>query len=155
MPLASTADVVPQLTTVAKPDGFQYELMLSAATTEKAVTRIRLGPYHFDAGHRPKVALGGLVSMGGPESSLLMHRASPARWSRPRWVEAVDEADHPVYLEWNGYLAPGTVGVIRFLSIYPPGGLRTGLSITRGNETTCYGVTGPNYEHLESGHETS
>jgi hypothetical protein len=126
--------------------------MLSVAPDEEAITRIRLGPYKFRPEHRPKPALGGLVSTGGPENVFWMHRSVPPRWSRPKWVFAEDEPDQPYYLEWTGYLAPGSVGVIRFLSIYPPGGLRAGLVIYRGQEPTYYGVTGPNYEQFEAGH---
>lgn len=152
LPLAIPEETVPQLTTVAKPDGFQFELLLSVAPTEREITRVRIGPYHFKDEYRPRSAFGGLMATGGPESAFWMHRSVPPRWSRPKWIIAVDEPDQPVYLEWNGHLAPGELGVIRFISIYPPGGLRAGLVLYRGDEPACYGVTGPNYEQFELGH---
>ncbi|HEY3329561.1 MAG TPA: hypothetical protein VGK19_06030 [Capsulimonadaceae bacterium] len=151
MALLTADDVVPQLTTIAKPDGFQFELMLNVGADEKEITRVRIGPYHFKDEFRPKAILGGLIASGGPESAFWMHKNVPPRWSRPKWVIAEDEPDQPLYLEWNGHLAPGDMGVIRFISIYPPGGLRAGLVIYRGQEPTYYGVTGPNYEQFEIG----
>ena len=153
MPIAIPNETVPQLTTVSKPDGFQYELLLSVAPNEQEITRVRIGPYRLKDAHRPKTALGGLLVTGGPESCFWMHRSVPAGWSRPKWVVAADEPDQPVYLEWTGNLAPGELGVIRFISIFPPGGLRASLILYRGDDRSFYGVTGPNYEQFELGHE--
>lgn len=151
LPTLTADEIVPQLTTVSKPDGFQFELMLNVGTNEKEITGVRIGPYRFAKEYQPKSMLGGLVASGGPENAFWMHKSVPAGWSRPKWVIAEDEADRPVYLEWKGHLAPGEMGVIRFISIYPPGGLRAGLTIYHDHEPTYYGVTGPNYEKFEVG----
>ena len=152
MPPAMSDQPAPQLTTVSKPDGFQYELLLEVHDGEREITCVRIGPYKFKNEYRPKAMLGGIITSGGPENCFWMHRGVPPRWSRPKWIIAEDEPDQPVYIQWNGHLAPGELGVIRFISIYPPGGLRAGLVIYRGEDISSYGVTGPNYEQFELGH---
>lgn len=142
---------VPQLTTVSRPDGFQYELMIRVGPDEPEITKIRIGPYNFKPQYRPRPMLGGLLNSGGPENIFWMHRSTPPGWSRPKWEQAVDEPGEPFYIAWSGHLDPGKIGVFRFLSIFPPGGLRAGLVIYRGDEVTKLGVTGPNWEKFEVG----
>jgi len=44
--------------------------------------------------------------------------------------------------------------LFRFVSFFPPGGMRTGLEVYRGDGRKDYGVSGPNYEKfLQGEHE--
>ncbi len=138
-------EVAPMLTCTASPDGFLYELVLRAAEGQPAITRVRLGPYFFRPEHQPHPFVLGLTS-GGPESAFWMHKRAPRGWSRLRWEVAHDEPDTPTYLAWHGTLAPGTQGLFQFVSLFAPGGLRTGLELRRGDARYDCGVTGPNYE---------
>jgi hypothetical protein len=140
----------PMLTCVQKNDGYQFELMVQVARDERAVTKIRIGPYNFRTECRPTPLLGGLMSRGGPENNFWMHRSAPSGWSRIRWEIANDEPESPVYLTWEGRLEPGSMGVFRFISLYRPGGLRAGMIIYRDTEIENLGVNGPNYEKFES-----
>ena len=152
MPLAADAYAEiapPMLTCVQKKDGFQFELMITVPQGQADITRVRIGPYRFRDEFRPKSSLGGILRTGGPENAFLMHVSAPPGWSRARWESASDEDGNPVYLTWSGHLEPGSTGVFRFKSLYRPGGLRTGLILTRGAQDEHYGVTGPNYERFE------
>jgi hypothetical protein len=142
----------PMLTCVRLNDGFQFELLVRVARDEQPITKVLIGPYLFQDKYIPKKALGGLITLGGPENGFLMHKSAPARWTRLAWEAKYDQPGCPTYLSWSGNLEPGNVGVFRFLSMYPPGGLRAGLVITQGNGTLHYGVNGPNYEQFEIKH---
>ena len=152
MAVLNAHEAVPQLTTVRKNDGFQFELMLAVPESDRPITKVRIGPYNFKKQHLPKLVLGGPIVSGGPENCFAMHVSSPPGWSRVRWEIDDTRPEHPVYLTWTGMLAPGTIGVFRFISIYSPGGLRAGLELFRGADVAHFGVTGPNYEDFETGH---
>ena len=143
-------EVAPMLTCVASNDGFVYELLMRADEGKPAITRIRIGPYLFRPDYQPKPLILGLTS-GGPEAAFWMHKSVPRGWSRLRWEVALDEPDSPTYLVSNGTLAPGEQGMFRFVSFFPPGGLRTGLEVYRGETRKDYGVSGPNYEKFLRG----
>lgn len=153
MPLL-TADAAaeisaPMLTCISVSDGYQFELLLRVGREEPAITRVRIGPYFFKKEYTPTKILGGLLTVGGPENAMLMHKSVPPRWSRLGWeVKSVDQTE-ATYIAWHGSLGPGQVGVFRFVSLLPPGGLRVGLEIDAGRTTENYGVSGPNYEHYE------
>jgi len=144
-------EVAPMLTCVASNDGFQFELLLRAQEGLPAITKIRIGPYHFREEFQPKPAPFGL-SKGGPESAFWMHKSAPRGWSRIRWEVAENEPGQPAYLVSNGVLSPGTQGIFKFTSFYAPGGLRIGLEVYRNAEHRDYGVSGPNYETFMKGH---
>ena len=137
------------LTCVKLNDGFQFELLIRVARDENPVTKIQIGPYLFQDRYIPKKALGGLFISGGPENCFFMHKSAPPRWSRLTWEVMENQAHSPVYLSWTGILEPGNVGVFRFISMFPPGGLRAGMVIHQGNTVLHYGVNGPNYERFE------
>jgi hypothetical protein len=143
-------EVAPMLTCTASNDGFQYELQLRAEEGRPAITKIRLGPYYFRPDYQPKPLPLGLTS-GGPESAFWMHKSVPRGWSRLRWEVAVNEPETPTYLVSTGTLPPGAVGSFRFVSFFPPGGLRAGLEIYRDNSRYDCGVSGPNYEKFLRG----
>ena len=143
-------EVAPMLTCVASNDGFMYELLLRADEGKASITQIRIGPYFFRPDYQPKPLFLGLTS-GGPEAAFWMHKSVARGWSRLRWEVALDEPDSPTYLVSTGTLPPGTQGLFRFVSFFPPGGLRAGLEVHRGNERKDYGVTGPNYEKFLRG----
>ncbi len=146
-------EVSPQLTCVASNDGFTYELLLRAEEGKPAVTKIRIGPYLFRPDYQPRPLFLGLTA-GGPESGFWLHKSAPRGWSRIRWEVALDEPDAPTYLVSTGTLTPGSQAMFRFVSLFPPGGLRAGLEIYRGLEHWDCGVTGPNYEKfVEGDHE--
>ena len=144
-------EVAPMLTCVQVNDGFQYELLLRAQEGRPPITGIRIGPYQFAPEHMPKPLFAG-ISKGGPESSFLMHKSTPSKWSRFRWEIATNEPGSPVYLVSRGILRPGQQGLFKFVSFYHPGGLRTNLAVLRNDQQSDYGVTGPNYEPFMSGH---
>ncbi len=148
-------EVAPMLTCTATNDGFLYELLLRAEEGKPALTQIRLGPYYFLPEHQPKPLPLGLSALGltsgGPESGFWMHKSVPRGWSRLRWQVAVNEAQTPTYLVSSGTLLPGTSGLFRFVSFFPPGGLRTGLELYRGSSRYDCGVSGPNYERFLRG----
>ncbi len=143
-------EVAPQLTCVASNDGFLFELLLRAEEGKPAITKIRIGPYFFRPEYQPKPLFLGLTS-GGPESGFWMHKSVPRGWSRLHWEVALNEHDSPTYLVSTGTLLPGTQAMFRFVSLFPPGGLRAGLELYRGDEHWDCGVTGPNYEKFLSG----
>ncbi len=148
-------EAAPMLTCTANNDGFLYELLLRADEGKPAVTQIRLGPYFFKPESQPKplfpnLNLGGLTR-GGPEPAFWMHKSVPPGWSRLRWQVALDEAEIPTYLVSSGTLLPGRAGLFRFVSFFPPGGLRTGLELYRGASRYDCGVSGPNYERFLRG----
>lgn len=143
-------EVAPMLTCTASNDGFLYELILRVREGEPTITKIRLGPYHFRPEHRPRPLFLGLTS-GGPESGFWLHKRAPRGWTRFHWEVALDEPHSPTYLVSTGTLPAGTQGLFQFVSIFPPGGLRTGLEVYRGQERRDYGVTGPNYERFFEG----
>ena len=143
-------EVAPMLTCVANNDGFMYELLMRADEGKPAITRLRLGPYLFRPEYQPKPLFLGLTS-AGPEAAFWMHKSVPRGWSRLRWEVALNEPDEPTYLVSTGALAPGTQGLFRFVSFFPPGGLRTGLEVYRGDARKDYGVSGPNYENFLRG----
>ncbi len=146
-------EVAPMLTCTANNDGFLYELLLRADEGKQAITQIRLGPYFFRPEYQPKPlgpALLGLTR-GGPESAFWMHKSVPRGWSRLHWQVAVSEAQTPTYLVSSGTLLPGASGLFRFVSFFPPGGLRTGLELYRGASRYDCGVSGPNYERFLRG----
>lgn len=143
-------EAAPMLTCTANNDGFLYELLLQAEEGRPAITRMRLGPYYFLPEHQPK-PLGLGLSRGGPEPSFWMHKSVPPGWSRLRWEVAFDEAETPTYLVSSGTLLPGKSGLFRFVSFFPPGGLRTGLELYRGESRYDCGVSGPNYERFLRG----
>lgn len=146
-------EVAPQLTCVAGNDGFVFELLLRADEGKPAITKIRIGPYLFRPDYQPKPLFLGLTS-GGPEPGFWMHKSAPRGWSRLHWEVALDEPDAPTYLVSTGTMMPGTQGMFRFVSFFPPGGLRAGLELHRGKEHWDCGVTGPNYEKfLRGDHE--
>lgn len=152
MPLANDAYAeisAPMLTCIQKNDGYQFELMVRVAQTERTITKIKIGPYKFRDEYKPSAILGGLIQKGGPENAFIMHVSAPPGWSRLRWEAAHSEHGTPAYLVWEGSLEPGHVGIFRFISLYRPGGLKAGLTIYRDDVTEHYGVTGPNYEHFE------
>jgi len=140
-------EVSPMLTCVASNDGFLYELVITAAEDRPAITKIRIGPYLFRSDYKPRPGILGL-SQGGPESAFWMHKRSPRGWGRLHWEVDENEPDSPVYLACEGNLAPGAEGLFRFLSLFPPGGLRTGLQMFRGSQHWDVGVAGPNYERF-------
>jgi hypothetical protein len=142
----------PMLTCVKLNDGFQFELLIRVPRDEKPITMVQIGPYLFQDQYIPKKALGGLITVGGPENAFLMHKSAPARWSRLAWEVKADQPGSPTYITWTGNLEPGNVGVFRFISMFPPGGLRAGLVITQGSVTLHFGVNGPNYERFEPHH---
>ena len=145
-------EVAPMLTCTASNDGFLYELVLRAKEGLPAITKIRIGPYPFKEAYQPRPGFLGLFR-GGPEAAFWMHKGVPRGWSRLHWEVDVNEPDTPTYLVSQGTLAPGTQGLFRFLSFFPPGGLRAGLEVYRGDAQTEYGVSGPNYEKfLRHGH---
>ena len=143
-------EVAPMLTCVASNDGFMYELLLRADEGKPAITRIRLGPYLFRPDYQPKPLFLGLTS-GGPESAFWMHKSVPRGWSRLRWEVALNEPDAPTYLVSTGDARAGNQGMFRFVSLFPPGGLRAGLEVYRGDARKDYGVSGPNYEKFLRG----
>ena len=143
-------EVAPMLTCTAGNDGFIYELLLRADEGKPDITRLRLGPYFFRPDYQPHPLPLGL-SRGGPESAFWMHKSVPRGWSRLRWEVAFNEPDTPTYLVSSGALAPGASGVFRFLSFFPPGGLRAGLEVYRGDARRDFGVSGPNYEKFLRG----
>ncbi len=146
-------EVAPMLTCVASNDGFQYELLLRADEGKPAITKVRIGPYFFRPDYQPKPLFLGLTR-GGPEAAFWMHKSVARGWSRLRWEVAVDEPETPTYLVSTGTLMPGASALFRFVSFFPPGGLRTGLEVYRGGARRDYGVSGPNYENfLRGGHE--
>jgi hypothetical protein len=149
MPLTTAIDAAPMLTCIGTNDGYQFELMLRVGIDENPITKIRVGPFHFKDEYTPKPILGGLFMKGGPENCFWMHKSAPPGWSRVRWEVVYDEPDSSTYLTWTGNLAPGSIGVFKFISIYMPGGLRTGLTLFQGENETHYGVSGPNYEKFE------
>jgi len=149
MPVTTAIDAAPMLTCIGTNDGYQFELMLRVGIDENAITKIRVGPFHFKDEFTPKPILGGLFMKGGPENCIWMHKSAPPGWSRVRWEVVRDEPDNSTYLTWTGNLAPGSIGVFKFISIYMPGGLRTGLTLFQGESETHYGVSGPNYEKFE------
>jgi hypothetical protein len=149
------AEGAPLLTCTKINDGYQYELALRADEGRPPITKIRIGPYRFKNEYQPRPGSGLFgITTGGPESAFWMHKRAPRGWSRFHWEVAENEPGKPTYLVTQGAIAPGTQGVFRFVSFYPPGGLRAGLEIWRGDEHTDLGVSGPNYEHLmdEEGH---
>ena len=133
-------EVAPMLTCTAGSDGFLYELVLRADEGKPAITKIRIGPYLFRKDYTPQPMAFGL-SRGGPESGFWMHKRAPRAWSRLHWEVPENE---PV--------APGIQGLFRFVSLFPPGGLRAGLEVYRGEEHWDCGVSGPNYEKFMHGH---
>ncbi len=143
-------EVAPMLTCTASNDGFLYELLLRAPEGQAAITKIRLGPYHFRPDYQPKALFLGLTR-GGPEAAFWMHKRVPRGWSRLRWHIAVNEPGSPTYLISEGTLRPGTSGMFQFVSLFAPGGLRAGLELYRGETHTDVGVTGPNYERFLQG----
>ena len=143
-------EVAPMLTCTRSGDGFQYELLLRAAEGLPAITKIRIGPYLFKPEYRPRKGLFGTIA-GGPETGFLMHKSTPRGWSRFNWEVATDEPDSPTYLVSRGVLHPGEQGIFKFISEFAPGGLRTGLQVTRNKDIRYFGVTGPNYEHFLEG----
>ena len=146
-------EVAPMLTCTAVNDGFLYELLLRAPEGKPAITQIRIGPFFFKPDYQPRpMALG--LTRGGPESAFWMHKRAPRGWSRLRWQVALDEPESPVYLVSQGNLAPGEQGIFQFVSMFPPGGLRTGLELYRGRDHWDCGISGPNYEQfLQGDHE--
>ena len=138
------------LTCTASNDGFVYELLLRADIGKPAITKIRIGPYFFQQEYKPHPVFLGLTK-GGPESGFWMHKSVPSGWSRLHWEVALDEARAPTYLSSSGTLAPGAQGLFRYVSFYPPGGLRSGLEVYRGSEHWDCGVSGPNYEKFTLG----
>ena len=140
----------PMLDCVQSNDGFQFELLLRANEGQPDITKIRIGPYHFKPEYQPAQGLLGMTK-GGPESAFWMHKKTPVGWSRFHWEVAKNEPDSPVYLVSEGVLSPGKSGIFRFVSFYPPGGMRVGLEIFRGAEHTDVGVSGPNYEAFLAG----
>jgi hypothetical protein len=138
-------EVAPMLTCRAGSDGFLYELVLRADEGKPAITKIRIGPYFFRKDYTPQPMPFGLTR-GGPESGFWMHKRAPRGWSRLHWEVAESEPEAPTYLVSTGTLAPGMQGLFRFVSLFPPGGLRAGLEVYRGNEHWDCGVSGPNYE---------
>ncbi len=143
-------EVAPQLTCVAGNDGFVFELLLRAEEGKPAITQIRLGPYYFRPEYQPKPLVLGLTR-GGPESAFWMHKSVPRGWSRLHWEVALNEPETPTYLVSTGTLMPGTQGLFRLVSFFPPGGLRTGLALCRGTARYDCGVSGPNYERFLRG----
>ncbi len=143
-------EVAPMLTCTAGNDGFLYELLLRAEEGRPSISKIRLGPYLFRPEYQPHALFLGLTR-GGPESGFWMHKSTPRGWSRLRWEVALDEPDAPTYLVSEGTLPPGETGLLRYVSFFPPGGLRTGLEVYRGSGHTDYGVSGPNYEKFLRG----
>jgi hypothetical protein len=137
------------LTCVKLNDGFQFELLFRVPSDEKPITKVQIGPYLFQERYLPKKILGGLWTAGGPETEFFMHKSSPPRWSRLAWEVLTDQEGSPTFLSWTGNLEPRQVGVFRFISMFPPGGLRSGLVISQGNAIIHYGVNGPNYERFE------
>lgn len=152
MPLivdAAAEAAPPMLTCVKLNDGFQFELLIRVPRDENPVTKVQIGPYHFQDQYIPKKVLGGLLTAGGPETGFFMHKSAPPRWSRVYWEVLADQPGSPTFLTWTGSLEGGNVGVFRFISNFPPGGLRAGLVITQGNGQLHFGVNGPNYERFE------
>ncbi len=146
-------EVAPMLTCTATNDGFLYELQLRGDEGKPAITKIALGPYFFLPEYQPKPVgpVGFGLTRGGPESGFWMHKSAPRGWSRLHWRVAHDEAETPTYLVSSGVLAPGTSGLFRFVSFFPPGGLRAGLALYRGDARYDCGVSGPNYERFLRG----
>jgi hypothetical protein len=142
----------PMLTCVKLNDGFQFELLIRVPRNENPITKVQIGPYLFRDKYIPKKSLGGLLTLGGPETAFFMHKSAPPRWSRINWEVYEDLQDCPTYLSWTGNLEPGRTGVFRFISMFPPGGLRAGMILTQGNQQLHFGVNGPNYERFEKGH---
>ena len=143
-------EAAPMLTCAANNDGFLYELLLRADEGKPALSKIRLGPYLFRPEYQPKpLALG--LTRGGPESAFWMHKSVPRGWSRLHWEVAFDEAGTPTYLVSVGTLLPGASGLFRFVSFFPPGGMRTGLELYRGDSRYDCGISGPNYERFLRG----
>jgi hypothetical protein len=140
------------LTCVKLNDGFQFELLIRVPRDENPITKVQIGPYLFRENYVPKKAWGGLLTLGGPESGFFMHKSAPPRWSRIGWEVFLDQPGSPTFLSWTGNLEPGKTGVFRFISMFPPGGLRAGLILTQGNLPVNYGVNGPNYERFEESH---
>jgi hypothetical protein len=139
----------PMLTCVKLNDGFQFELLIRVPRDEEPITKVQIGPYLFRDQYIPRKALGGLLTLGGPESGFLMHKSAPPRWTRLAWEVLRDEPGSPTFLSWSGSLEPGDVGVFRFISNFPPGGLRAGLVLSKGDATLHFGINGPNYERFE------
>lgn len=145
-------EVAPMLTCTASNDGFLYEMVVRADEGLPAITKVRIGPYHFREEYKPQPLPLGL-SRGGPESGFWLHRRTPHGWSRFHWEVALDEPDSPTYLVSSGTLRPGEQGRFQFLSLFAPGGLRAGLEVYRQSSHRDYGVSGPNYEKfLDHGH---
>ena len=155
MPLivdAAAEAAPPMLTCVKLNDGFQFELLIRVPKDESPITKVQIGPYLFREDYIPKKALGGLLTRGGPELALFMHKSAPPRWTRLTWEVFPDQPGSPTFLTWSGNLEPGRTGVFRFISMFPPGGLRAGLVLTQGSEQLHFGVNGPNYERFEGNH---
>ena len=145
-------EVAPMLTCTASNDGFLYEMVIRADEGLPAITKIRIGPYDFRPDYKPHPLPLGLTK-GGPESGFWLHKRVPRGWSRLRWEIAVNEPGEPTYLVSNGTLRPGTQGLFQFVSLFPPGGMRAGLEVSRGDTHRDCGVSGPNYEKfLTHGH---
>ena len=143
-------EVAPMLTCTRSGDGFEYEVLMRAQEGLPAITKVRIGPYLFKPEFQPRKGTFGLMT-GGPENGFWMHKATPRGWSRLNWEVAETEPDRPAYLVSRGLLTPGEQGIFRFVSQFPPGGLRAGLEVSRHDDRRFYGVTGPNYEHFLSG----
>ena len=144
-------EVAPMLTCTQINDGFLYELQVQAAEGQEPITKIRIGPYFFKKQHRPRPGFLGIGSAGGPESAFMMHKSTPRGWSRFWWEIDNDTPGHPAYIVSHGALNPGTQGFFQFVSMYRPGGLRTGLQLFRGERTTECGVSGPDYHRFFDG----
>ncbi|MCW3061129.1 MAG: hypothetical protein JWQ02_2950 [Capsulimonas sp.] len=150
-------EVAPMLTCIQSNDGFLYELLMRAHPDQPAVTKIRIGPYLFKPEHQPKVGPLGVMTQGPEPKFWIMHRmtdfSNPRGWQRLHWEIADNEPGSPAYLVARGLLKPGTSGLFRFLSTIPPGGVRAGMEIYRGDDHKDYGVSGPNYEPYMQGHD--
>jgi hypothetical protein len=142
----------PMLTCLRLNDGYQFELLIRVPRDEEPITKVQIGPYLFREKYVPKKALVGLLTVGGPENGFMMHKSAPPRWSRLFWEILSDQPGSPTFLSWTGSLEPGRTGVFRFISMFPPGGLRAGLVLAQGNQIHNFGVNGPNYERFEKDH---
>jgi len=142
-------EVAPMLTCVSTADGFLFELVVKADADLPPITKVRIGPYRFKPEYQPRKGLFGM-SAGGPEAAFWMHKRTPRGWSRLNWEVDESQDDKPAYLVSSGVLRPGQQGLYQFVSAFPPGGLRVGLEVYRGDDHKDYGVSGPNYEHFTS-----
>ena len=143
-------EVAPMLTCTQINDGFLYELQVHAAEGQEPITKIKIGPYYFKESYRPRPGFM-FIMIGGPDNGFWMHKSSPRGWSRITWEVDMDDPEHPAYIVSKGTLNPGTQGLFQFVSIYKPGGLRTGLKIFRGERSTECGVSGPDYHRFFAG----